>query len=172
MNWLPGWDSIENTGWWSSFYFWVGTACLVGTLFSTVLNYFYSSHRDRLVATANAKEVASLNRQLEETSRQVVADHSLKNRIRNLFSFIDPNILREIDAGKLELAIRMQPNDIESLQKLLSEPGGEEFVVMLTRGQKILNSHISNGTLGPQGAVAEQEKIMVKALPTLRVINP
>jgi len=171
MNWLPGWGSIENTEWWSSFYFWLGIACMVGTLFSSVLNYAYSSHKDGLIATAQAKEVNNLNMQLEETSRQILADHSPKNKIKNLFNSIDPNILREIDNGRVELVVRMQPGDIASLEKLLVEPGGENMIAILGRNQKMLNSSISNGSLGPQGPVPEQQPIMLRVLPSFNAIS-
>jgi predicted DNA binding CopG/RHH family protein len=171
MNWLPGWNSIENAGWWSSLYFWIGIVCLIASVSSSVLTYIYSSRRESLVAIEQTRVVVNLKKQLEKTDQQVIADHSLKNRIRNLLFSIDPQILRDIDKGEAELTIRMQPSDIESLKKLLAESDGENLIIILEQGQKMTNSLINNGTLGPQGVVPLQEKIIVKVLPTMRIIN-
>lgn len=182
MNWLPGWGSIESTGWWSNFHFWFGMACLFLLAITEVLSHVYTMRRDNLVVEeqthqeqvkekSHSDEVAKLKMQLEQTSQQVAADHSLKNQLRNLLTSIDPQILREIDAGHVDLTIRMQPRDFGALEKLLAEPGGGKLILIKGRGQKMVNSSINNGTLGPQGAVPLQEQIMVSVLPAMKVIN-
>jgi hypothetical protein len=52
MWWLPGWDSIPSTAWWSHFWFWFGIACLVALAASEVVSHVYSLRKDGLVAAA------------------------------------------------------------------------------------------------------------------------
>jgi hypothetical protein len=50
VNWLPGWTSADDAGWWSSFHFWFGVASLVLLGCGEVLSHFYALRRDELVA--------------------------------------------------------------------------------------------------------------------------
>jgi hypothetical protein len=56
MSWIPGWDSIETTGWWSGFYFWASIAALIGLGISEVASHRYTERRDRLVEEARIAE--------------------------------------------------------------------------------------------------------------------
>jgi hypothetical protein len=49
MTWIPGWDSIASTGWWSGFYFWASIGCLIGLGASEIASHRYSDRRDQLV---------------------------------------------------------------------------------------------------------------------------
>jgi hypothetical protein len=47
---LPGWNSADDAGWWSSFHFWFGVVSLVMLGWGEVLSHFYATRRDELVA--------------------------------------------------------------------------------------------------------------------------
>jgi hypothetical protein len=180
MSWWPGWDSIESTDFWNTFYFWFGILCLLLLGISEVVSHYYGERHSILVAAADrvtienrdqqqkkaeerhASEVAKLEQQLRETSNQVAEDHGLKARIRNLFASIDPQILRAIDGGATNLIIRMQPSDIDNLRKLTTEPDAATLVrIIEISGARMYNSQISNGTLGPQNAVPVQMPVEI-----------
>lgn len=48
MSWIPGWDTVANAGWWSTFYFWasIGSLMLLGA--SEVVSHRYSERKDEL----------------------------------------------------------------------------------------------------------------------------
>jgi hypothetical protein len=48
MNWMPGWDSIESSGWWSNFYFWAGIIALLTLGVSEVVSHRYTGRKDEL----------------------------------------------------------------------------------------------------------------------------
>lgn len=50
MSWIPGWDSIASTGWWSGFYFWVSIAALIGLGVAEIASHRYSERKDELAA--------------------------------------------------------------------------------------------------------------------------
>jgi len=56
MSWIPGWDSIAGTGWWSGFYFWASIACLIGLGVAEVASHRYSERKDDL-AGAEQREI-------------------------------------------------------------------------------------------------------------------
>jgi len=108
------------------------------------------------------KQLETPGKQLGTTSAQVAADDSLGKRMRDLFASIDLKILREIDSGHFDLTIRMQPSDIEQLQKLRERPGGGDLVSIIGFGRRWTHSIISNGTLGPSTSVPRQTEVTVK----------
>lgn len=66
MGWLPGWDSAESAGWWSSFHFWFGIACLFLLGGSEVLSHFYALRREELVTIADG----AASRQRDQSQRE------------------------------------------------------------------------------------------------------
>lgn len=48
--WIPGWDSIANTSWWSGFYFWASIASLIGLGVAEVASHRYSERKDELAS--------------------------------------------------------------------------------------------------------------------------
>jgi hypothetical protein len=62
MSWIPGWDSVSAATWWSSFYFWVGIAALLGLGISEVVSHRYSERKDELAS----KQQAAADRQHNE----------------------------------------------------------------------------------------------------------
>jgi hypothetical protein len=60
----PGWNSIDTTAFWSSFYFWAGIVSLALLAATEVLSHRYGSRHDELVRSANESEVNTLKAQL------------------------------------------------------------------------------------------------------------
>ena len=142
----PGWNSIDSASAWAHFWFWFGIGCFFLLGVSEIIALRYGLRKDALIEIREQQrdqdqqatearhndEVATLRKQLETTSKQLettskqlettsaqaAAGDSLGKRLRDLFASIDPNILRQIDSGHFDLTIRMQPSDIEQLQKL------------------------------------------------------
>lgn len=56
MGWIPGWESIQATGWWSGFFFWASIVSLIGLGISEVASHRYSERRDELVETQQRVE--------------------------------------------------------------------------------------------------------------------
>ena len=48
MNWMPGWDSIQATGWWSGFFFWASIVSLIGLGVAEVASHRFSERYDEL----------------------------------------------------------------------------------------------------------------------------
>ncbi len=67
MGWLPGWNSAESAGWWSSFHFWFGIACLFLLGGSEVLSHFYALRKEELVAVADSALAAQRHQSQRET---------------------------------------------------------------------------------------------------------
>lgn len=66
MSWIPGWDSVAGTGWWSGFYFWVSIVCLIGLGVAEVVSHRYEGRKDQLAAI---EEAAKDKRHNEEMAR-------------------------------------------------------------------------------------------------------
>ncbi|MBV8568573.1 MAG: hypothetical protein JO273_24290 [Methylobacteriaceae bacterium] len=179
---LPGWNSADSTARFHNFFeFWGIVLFLIVVLFE-FLAYFYGHRRDWLVNEAvrqasiqrqqaddpaklqresDATQIARLEEELWQTSKQVAADHSVKTRLRNLLETIDPQIIRAIDAGQTDLVVRMQPSDIVALRSLIQDPEGASLVTIVGLGRRFLNSLINNGSLGPSTPVAEQQEVQL-----------
>lgn len=56
MGWIPGWESIQATGWWSGFFFWASIVSLIGLGISEVASHRYSERRDELLETQQRLE--------------------------------------------------------------------------------------------------------------------
>jgi len=50
MSWWPGWNSADNVGFWSHFWFWFGIACLFVAGACQVISHIYKLRKDALVA--------------------------------------------------------------------------------------------------------------------------
>jgi hypothetical protein len=66
MSWIPGWESITGTGWWSNFYFWAGIISLLFLGVSEVISHRYTERKDELVAQ---QQVDTQRRHNEEIAR-------------------------------------------------------------------------------------------------------
>jgi hypothetical protein len=74
---VPGWNSIDGTGWWSSFYFWAGILSLLLPGATEVLSHRYGKRHDELVSVSenarahdvevhHAAEVAAIQKKVAE----------------------------------------------------------------------------------------------------------
>ena len=95
-------------------------------------------------------------------------DKSIKKRIRDLFSTIDSQINKVIDNGQTDISIRMQPSDLNNLRSLIAEAGADSPVQITGTGKSCIDCTLSNGTLGPQGAVHEQMQAFLHISPSLQ----
>jgi hypothetical protein len=176
MSSLPGWDSVESSAAMAHVLHVTAVTVLFLLFIAEGLAVIYDARKDQLTTAAesartaeqhrkdtqHAAEVSSLRAQLDQTAQHVAEDHSLKNRLRSLFASIDPQILHRIDSGLLDLTIRMQPADIERLQKLLTEPGGSSLAAITTFGRSWTSSAIANDTLGSAIPVPQQIEVGIK----------
>lgn len=70
----PGWNSVESTGAWSNFYFWLGIFALVLLGACELVSHRYSLRKDELVASAQeqlATRLALSSRQAQATTAQL-----------------------------------------------------------------------------------------------------
>lgn len=80
MSWIPGWESIQATGWWSGFFFWASIVSLIGLGISEVASHRYSEKRDELLETQQRvekkqhdDEIALLHLETARANREVAA---------------------------------------------------------------------------------------------------
>ena len=58
MTWWPGWDSVDNAGFWSHFWFWVAIVCLFAVGASAVISHIYGLRKDELMSDKMASLAA------------------------------------------------------------------------------------------------------------------
>jgi hypothetical protein len=75
MGWIPGWDSIEGAGWWSTFYFWAGIVSLLSLGVCEVISHRYTARKDELTEIV---QIATQRRHDEDMAR-VQYDSALAN---------------------------------------------------------------------------------------------
>jgi hypothetical protein len=56
MSWIPGWQSIQATGWWSGFFFWASIISLIGLGISEFASHRYSERREESLEIQQRKE--------------------------------------------------------------------------------------------------------------------
>jgi hypothetical protein len=56
VSWIPGWDTIAATGWWSGFFFWASIVSLIGLGISEIASHRYSERKDELVTQQQLTE--------------------------------------------------------------------------------------------------------------------
>jgi hypothetical protein len=187
MTLWPDWNSLTSVKAWHTVFEIAGIGILALLVGAEILAYTFGKRQEVLAEQAerirvaaeqqrydnaerrHAEEVATLRAKLDEATSQVTDDHSLKGRIRRLFDSVDPQIVREIDGGSTELAVRMPIGALQSLAQLLREDGAEELLKASQTGKTWgPGVTINNGSLGPQGSGASQYEIRVVVSPGLR----
>jgi hypothetical protein len=110
MGWIPGWESIQATGWWSGFFFWASIVSLIGLGITEVASHRYSERRDELVETQQQAE----KRHHDDEMAQVHLETSQTNeRAAKLEK--DAEIARKETAqAKLELQQMRFPRRLDS----------------------------------------------------------
>jgi hypothetical protein len=66
MSWIPGWESIQATGWWSGFFFWASIVSLIGLGISEVASHRFGERKDELV---EIQQIAEKDRHDQDIAR-------------------------------------------------------------------------------------------------------
>ncbi|MBV8188318.1 MAG: hypothetical protein JO339_13840 [Alphaproteobacteria bacterium] len=184
MSGLPGWNSVQDAAFWAHFWFWFSIACLVALGASALVSHAYGLRKDALLEAAassadqkrlraqqevqqeerdrHAAELAKLRTQLDQTSKKLDDERSLKSRTRAALAAIDAKIVRLIDGGATQLMVRMQPSDFATLTALIGEPGGSDLLGLTKTGWVQRSASINDGSLGPTASVPEQWRVVLK----------
>ena len=81
MSWIPGWDSIAATGWWSGFFFWASIVSLIGLGISEVASHRFANRKDELSADQQRAEKKVHD---EEMARLHLETAQIQERAANL----------------------------------------------------------------------------------------
>lgn len=109
MSWLPGWDSVEESGWWGNFHFWFGIVCLFLLCVTEVLSHLYGLRKDNLVSAneinvsdQHTKETNAIRKQLED-AEQVATE--AQQKIAKLQRQSEPRSISNDEKSALAVAI-------------------------------------------------------------------
>lgn len=76
MSWLPGWNSVDSTAHWHTFYELGGIALFLIVVAFEILAYFYGHRRDDLMEAASKTQV----REREQAEAETRKPHALSSR--------------------------------------------------------------------------------------------
>ncbi len=114
---MPGWTSIQTTGWMSNFFFWVSIFALVLLGMAEVVSHYYGQRHDTLLAQqrqaekdASDGEIARLHRDTAQITRET---EQLRNDNLRLRKELGP---RQLNRAAFIAALRGKPSlDVEVL---------------------------------------------------------
>jgi hypothetical protein len=134
MPWWPGWDSIESTDFWSTFYFWFGILCLLLLAIAEVVSHYYGQRHSELVtAVAGAAAVKGQQEQREADERHRAEIAEMQRRLE--------------ETQRQQASRRLTPEQQKSLIATLSPFAGQKVSVVCilgdTEGQQFANDFIS-----------------------------
>ena len=122
MPWRPGWDSIESTDFWNTFYFWFGIACLFLLGISEVISHYYGRRHSALVAVS----VGSPEYQREENARRdrevVDAREAAKTAQQELDRFKAPRTLTAEQRSRVIEAVKRSSVSLSLPTQQTAEP--------------------------------------------------
>lgn len=109
MSWIPGWESVASTGWWSGFFFWASIASLIGLGISEIASHRYSERKDELVAEQQLiekqqhdEQIAGLHLETAKANEEAAKARAEQERLKGLV------VWRSIsDKAKRGLATRL-----------------------------------------------------------------
>src|SRR3974377_2318791 len=93
MSWWPGWNSADNVGFWSHFWFWFGIACLFVAGACQVISHIYKLRKDALVAhklLTLTNRVADQRRNADEATHRAGVGAPQKEREQANTSVTEP----------------------------------------------------------------------------------
>ena len=93
MSWWPGWNSADNVGFWSHFWFWLGIACLFVAGACQVISHIYKLRKDALVAhklLVLTNRVADQRRKADEATHRAEVGAPQKEREQANTSVTEP----------------------------------------------------------------------------------
>ena len=76
MTWWPGWDSVDNAGFWSHFWFWVAIVCLFAVGASAVISHIYGLRKDELMSDKMASLAARQTAEVEAPQERPEQDNT------------------------------------------------------------------------------------------------
>ena len=149
MNWMPGWDSIEAAGWWSSFWFWFGIACLLALGGSEVASHWYGLRKEALVAQQDITNQRQHDADAAQM-RQQLTDTQQKQAWRDI-----------------------SPQDLTALTEAVKPFKGQEFIVAYVSGDdegerlaaRIYSALIDGGWASAEASVTGAEASMFEHVP-------
>jgi hypothetical protein len=81
MTWWPGWDSVDNAGFWSHFWFWVAIVCLFAVGASAVISHIYGLRKDELMSDKMASLAARQTAEVEALQNKLKEVGALQNKL-------------------------------------------------------------------------------------------
>lgn len=103
MTWWPGWDSVDNAGFWSHFWFWVAIVCLVAVGASAIISHIYGLRKDELMSDKLASLVARQAAKVEAPQNKVEQGST---SVTELQKVVPPIILTSEQQRTLIAALR------------------------------------------------------------------
>jgi hypothetical protein len=76
MTWWPGWDSVDNAGFWSHFWFWVAIVCLFAVGASAMISHIYGLRKDELMSDKMASLAARQTAEVEAPQEMPEQDNT------------------------------------------------------------------------------------------------
>jgi hypothetical protein len=121
MSWWPGWDSIDSTAWWSSFYFWLGIAALFVLGISEVVSHYYGLRNGELVGIS---ERTAVQQRQEAEQRHQQETERLGRELAEAKAAMEPRHLSAEQRDKLVAALARVPKFPLSIKA--GSAGGDE----------------------------------------------
>jgi hypothetical protein len=190
MSWLPGWDSIADTDWWSNFYFWAGIIALLLLGVSEVVSHRYTERKDELVAKEQAviqqgydKEIAQLHLEASQANERAVKleqenlklrDELLKRSARLLTAeqrqaLIDVFKANPITSATVILLAELEPNSFGVQIGAAIRDAGVN--VTTVRGQRLLQMQEGVKVIPGQGDLRKAMSAIAALRPRMRSLQ-
>ena len=113
MAWIPGWDTVGGTGWWSGFYFWCSIGALIGLGVAEVASHRYSERKDELFAV----EQDATQKRHDEDMARVEHDTAQASERAAQLEKEAAEVKLELERTKAELAGYRRPRKLSQEQK-------------------------------------------------------
>jgi hypothetical protein len=134
MSWIPGWESIQATGWWSGFYFWASITSLIGLGISEVASHRYSERRDELMEIQQRDEknqhdddMARLHLETSKANAETAKANEAAARANERAAELKLELDKEVAARQpRHLTPEQKATVVEALR---NSPKGKVFVV-------------------------------------------
>jgi hypothetical protein len=113
LSWIPGWDSIASTGWWSGFYFWVSIAALIGLGVAEIASHRYSERKDELAAIEQEAKDKRHDEEMTKAQHDAALAIERAAGLEREAAILHLELDREIQKRAQRIAIIVE-NDIEA----------------------------------------------------------
>jgi hypothetical protein len=119
MQWWPGWDSIDWTDFWNTFYFWAGIVCLFLLGTSEVVSHYYGERHSALVAAASSRKADEQQKENAHRDQEVIAARNAAKSANDQLAK-----MREQQAPR-----RLTPQQQQMLIKAISPFRGQKIAI-------------------------------------------